>query len=178
MTRRPAGGFSYSLVGHLGRWDQPHVESFLPRAPPVLVQVLKPPFARWRVLRVCVERANRDLAKSLDPSQQAAQPRPIDNGLWPPASRGNDFARRATAIADRAEQDAIAAARRNAVENGKWLDAEEAARVWQGELARVIAETETFLLTTLARELADKYGLDWKAVSLDIRKLFRVPSAP
>jgi hypothetical protein len=126
--------------------------------------------------RIWVERANRDLAANLCPSQQAAQARPIAPEVYP-ASRSNDFARRAKAIADRAEQDAIAAARRNAIENGKWLDAAEAAKVWQRELGRVIAETEAFLFTTLARELADKYSLDWHVLSLDIRNLLRAHRA-
>ena len=80
-------------------------------------------------------------------------------------------------MADRAEQDAIAATRKNAIEDCKWLDAKEAAKIWQRELARAIAETETFLFTTLAKELADKYNLDFEALSLDIRNLLRAHRA-
>ena len=71
------------------------------------------------------------------------------------------------------QQDAIAAARKNAIEAGKWIEAEEAAKVWAEELQRVIIETETFVVTTMSRDIADAYGLDWKELSLRMRGLFR-----
>ena len=37
----------------------------------------------------------------------------------------------------------------------------------------MLAETEAFLFKTLARELADKYSLDCRVLSLEIRNLFK-----
>jgi hypothetical protein len=145
--------------------------------------------------KIWVEQAERDLAASLDPSQQVIQAAPIlaqaplpDLPLVPgdapsagtpahrPAAatdREMDLARRTKADADRAELDLEAARRKMAIDEGRYVVAEDAARAWGKELARFIADTETFLSSTLARELAASHGLDWKALSVEIREKFR-----
>lgn len=119
--------------------------------------------------KVWVEKADEDLARNLAPGQQAYNPAPI----VPLNETQSNFNRRAKTIADKAEQDAIAAARKNAVEAGQWINAEEAAKAWQQELQNIITETETFLLTTVAKDIANDFNLDWKLVSLKIRACFR-----
>jgi hypothetical protein len=148
--------------------------------------------------KIWVEQAERDLAASLDPSQQVIQAAPIlaqaqaplpdlplVPGDAPPAApaatrptppatdRELDLARRTKADADRAELDLEAARRKMAIDEGRYVVAEDAARAWGKELARFIADTETFLSSTLARELAASHGLDWKALSVEIREKFR-----
>lgn len=56
---------------------------------------------------------------------------------------------------------------------GKLIDAAAAAREWTRALTKVIGDTETFLCTTLAREAAERFGLDWKAVSVAFREAYR-----
>jgi hypothetical protein len=148
--------------------------------------------------KIWVEQAERDLAASLDPSQQVIQAAPIlaqaqaplpdlplvapgdapsagTPALRPAAAtdREMDLARRTKADADRAELDLEAARRKMAIDEGRYVVAEDAARAWGKELARFIADTETFLSSTLARELAASHGLDWKALSVEIREKFR-----
>jgi hypothetical protein len=131
--------------------------------------------------RIWLEQAERDLELGLDPAQDAAQPVPVLGSptlaLQSPrvgAGQGDDedIRRRRKADADRAEHDAEAARRRLAIDEGRWVSADEAARTWARELARLIADTETFLFTTLARELAQRHGLDWKTIAVEIRELF------
>ncbi|MBR0687332.1 hypothetical protein JQ594_15480 [Bradyrhizobium manausense] len=87
--------------------------------------------------------------------------------------RERDLARRARADADRAELDAESARRKLAIDEGRYVVAEDASREWGRELARFISETETFLTSTLARDLAQAHGLDWKAISVEIREAYR-----
>lgn len=131
--------------------------------------------------RIWVEQAERDLELGLDPAQDAAQPVPALGAApvalqTPRAGAGQaddeDIRRRRKADADKAEHDAEGARRKLALDEGRWIDAAEAARVWGRELAKLTADTETFLFTTLAREIAQKHGLDWKALAVDIRDLF------
>jgi hypothetical protein len=56
---------------------------------------------------------------------------------------------------------------------GKLIDAAAAAKEWARALSKVIADTETFLCTTLARDTAERFGLDWKAVSVAFREAYR-----
>lgn len=149
--------------------------------------------------KIWVEQAERDLAASLDPSQQVIQAQPIlpgtasaslpplplvAEGDVPPSAplggrhavqseREADLARRAKADADRAEHDAEQARRKLAIDEGKWVSAEDAAREWGRELARFISDVETFLSSTLAKDLANAHGLDWKGLSVEIREKFR-----
>ena len=127
--------------------------------------------------RIWVEQAERDLALALDPAQQAAHPVPqaviTSDGAQAPAPGDDDLARRRKADADRAEQDAEAARRRNAVESGRWIEQEAAAKQWGAELAKIVTDTETFLTTTLARDIAERTGQDWKTLSAMIRDLYR-----
>lgn len=141
--------------------------------------------------KVWVEQADADLLRSLDPAQQSAQiapvaassPLPLEQGLSPgpltspraaASSDDEDLRRRRKADADRAEHEAEAARRKLAVEEGRWVDAAEAAKVWGRELSTLLSKTETFLFTHLPRDLADRYpGLDWKQVAVVIRQLYR-----
>lgn len=143
--------------------------------------------------KIWVEQAEADLAASLDPSQQAAQFAPVlpgrvadfDQGLQPSAGaelplfrsvaadRELDLARRAKADADRAEHDAEAARRKLLVDEGRYVLAEDAAREWGRELARLMSEIETFMASTLSRDLAEKHSLDWKVLTVEMREAFR-----
>lgn len=129
--------------------------------------------------RIWLEQAERDLELGIDPAQDAAQPVPVLNSppLQSPrvgagAGDDEDIRRRRRADADKAEHDAEAARRKLSIDEGRWVDAAEAARVWGRELAKLTADTETFLFTTLAREIAQRHGLDWKALAVEIRELF------
>jgi hypothetical protein len=157
---------------------------------------------RGNSAKIWVEQAEADLAASLDPSQQAIQAAPILSTVpqpempllptlpdqapgTPPAptapqarpavmtEREADLARRSKADADRAEHDAEAARRKLLVDEGKYVVAEDAARAWGRELAKLMSETETFLFSKLARQIAEKYGLDFKAVAVEVREAFR-----
>lgn len=140
--------------------------------------------------RIWLERALSDLTANLDPSQQVSQSRPIQvaMALSDTSSAGNepaeparqfelerqrDLARRTKADADRAEHDAEAAKRRNALDEGKYLLAEEAARIWGRELAEFLAKADTFIANSLARKLAENHDLDWKELSAEMREMWR-----
>jgi len=142
--------------------------------------------------KIWVERADADLAQSLDPAQQAIQQVPVlptaapmataapdqskpDIARAPVASsdRELDLARRAKADADKAEHDAEAARRKLAVDEGRWMDATAASKEWSRTLSEVVSGFEVFLASTLARDTADRNGLDMKAVSVRFREMFR-----
>jgi hypothetical protein len=145
--------------------------------------------------RIWVERADADLAGSLDPSQQAAQARPIqvsipferesaaasEGAISPETSalrelerqRHADLARRAKADADSAEHEAEAKRRRNALDEGKYVLAEEASRTFARQLAETTAKTDTFIVNRMARDTAEKFNLDWKEVSAFFREQWR-----
>lgn len=158
---------------------------------------------KGRNARIWVEHADADLARSLDPGQQAAQENPVSNassspiGEPPPpqtaaaahapptghkglvdqftsASPDNEaLRRRRQADAEKAEYEAEAARRKLAIDEGRWVDAAEAARTWAAEVARMVSETETFLTNALARELADEFKCDWKILAARIRDGYR-----
>lgn len=146
--------------------------------------------------RIWVEQADADLLLRLDPSQQAAQPQPVAPSAAPlvPEQAANlqvepqlpyrsgaggqnaddEYLRRKRkADAERAEHDTEAARRKNSLDEGRWIDAADAAREWGRELSRIRTETETFLFTALARHLADRHGLDWKTLAVEMRDLYR-----
>jgi len=56
---------------------------------------------------------------------------------------------------------------------GKLIPAAAAAKEWARTLSKLIADTETFLHATLARDTAERFGLDWKAVSVTFREAYR-----
>jgi hypothetical protein len=56
---------------------------------------------------------------------------------------------------------------------GKLINAAAAAKEWGRALSKIVADTETFLCTTLARDIAERFGLDWKAVSVAAREAYR-----
>jgi hypothetical protein len=56
---------------------------------------------------------------------------------------------------------------------GELISATAATREWGRVLSKVVADTETFLFTTLARETAELFGLDWKKVSVAFREAYR-----
>lgn len=147
--------------------------------------------------RIWVEQANDDLARSLDPSQQLAQEHPVlpdvaaplapqagpaDNvlpfGRSPAAGaatqRDDDLRRRLAADATRAEQEAIAATRKNAIEEGRWGDVGALKREFAKQLAKQVSDTETFLFNTLAHKIADENGLDWKPLAVLMRAQFHL----
>jgi hypothetical protein len=141
--------------------------------------------------KIWVERADADLAQSLDPAQQAIQQVPVLPTAPPTATaapdqskpqpdiprpssdRELDLARRAKADADKAEHDAEAARRKLAVDEGRWMDATAASKEWSRGLSEIVAGFEVFLASTLARDTADRNGLDMKAVSVRFREMFR-----
>jgi hypothetical protein len=143
-----------------------------------------------------VEKAEADLALRRDSSQDASRraPRAGQGSPAPAAAAGPsadppssssmpraaepvlvedyDLRRRRKADADRAEEEAIAARRKNAVDEGRWLEKAAAAGTWMRELTKLLTGIETFLANTLARALVDggyaRPGLDWKALSVAI----------
>lgn len=152
--------------------------------------------------RIWYERARADLALKLDPGQQNAQNNPVDLASMPVPSLPDvpttadvpalatsppvasvrsssdpdedpDLRRKRRADADRAVQDAITAFRRNEIESGRWISADEVRKEFGSELAKVIGAHDTFVGSTLARALADRFGLDWKEISLLCRTEYR-----
>jgi hypothetical protein len=130
--------------------------------------------------KIWLERAEADLRAHLAPGSQVSRERPIAVGA--PKADGlpapvDDLARRRKADADRAEADAIAAQRKNAVDEGRWIEQAAAARTWARELSKLLSDIETFLGTTLARALVDggycRPGLSWKELSVAIRAAWR-----
>ncbi len=140
-----------------------------------------------REARIWLEQAQADLAASLDPSQQLAQAAPIiistPESSAPPANelersaaaaptnsahlseRERDLARRAKADADKAEHDAEAARRRLAVDEGRYVLAEDAAAAWGKQFSKALAAIDGFVTTGLPRAIADETGADWRAIS-------------
>jgi hypothetical protein len=82
-----------------------------------------------------------------------------------------DLRRRRKADADKAVQQAIAARRRNAIEAGRWLEREEAARVWSRELGGLVSAWDSFLAVGGPRAISGflAAGSDLKAVGLALR---------
>lgn len=149
-----------------------------------------------RHAQIWLERAMSDLSATLDPSQQVSQERPFQGPITIPASaytepteqravpsdpivnpimaeREKDQARRAKADADKAEHDAEAARRKLALDEGKYVVAEEAAASFGREMAKFIGDTELFIINHLAREIAESNNLDWKSVSAQAREAYR-----
>jgi hypothetical protein len=98
-----------------------------------------------------------------------------DDTAAPPsrALDDEDLRRRRKADADRAEQDAIAARRRNAVDEGRWLDRAEATRVWSRELGGLVSAWDSFLAVGGPRAIAEagflRDGADLKGVAIALR---------
>lgn len=148
-----------------------------------------------RDAKIWVERAKADLAASLDPSQQAAQADPIIIAPIDPlplaanesdrrhattpfiaphlSERERDLARRAKADADKAEHDAEAARRKLALDEGRYVLAEEAAATWTREMSKHISDTDRFIGTTLPQLTAERHGLDWKTLASQMRNDWR-----
>lgn len=132
--------------------------------------------------RIWVEQAERDLEVGLDPGQQSAQPVPVTASTPAAADSGpraaalpedEDLRRRRKADADRAEHEAEAAGRKLLVDSGRYVVAADAAAAWGREAAKMVSDVETFMSTTLSREIAEKHGLDWRALSVEMRESFR-----
>lgn len=129
--------------------------------------------------KIWVEQADADLARSLDPAQQAAQESPVAPSISPTGSQqlstidDENLTRRRAADADRAEQKAIASHRHNAIEDGRWVDNAAVRQEFGERLAKLISENETFVGMTLARALADRFGIDWKEASVFCRAEYR-----
>lgn len=128
--------------------------------------------------RIWVEQADRDLLASLDASQQERQAAPVTVSV--PAVTASaavpgleNIERKRKADADAAELAAEERRRRLMADSGRWIEAAEARRVWTQELARVVADMEIFVTTTLAAEVAGVFGLDGKSVTVEMRNLFR-----
>lgn len=58
-------------------------------------------------------------------------------------------------------------------ESGRWMEAAKAQQMWAKELVAFVAETESFIVNRLTRELAERHGLDWKQMAVTARDLFR-----
>jgi hypothetical protein len=139
--------------------------------------------------QIWVEQAEIDLALSLDAGRQQARGKPVILGMpgaklgideqrvslraTNVAAREYDLARRAKADADIAEQEAIAARRKNDAEHGRWIEAEVAAREWARELRKLIARIDAFVGVRLARSTADKFGIDYREVAEVINRSWR-----
>jgi hypothetical protein len=148
--------------------------------------------------KIWVEQAERDLAASLDPSQQVIQVAPIlaqaqaplpdlplvPSGEVPPAApsairptvmtdREMDLARRTKADADRAELELEITRRKMAADEGRYVEAAEVARIHGRELAKLLSETETFLFSTMAREISNTHGIEWKTLAVAMRDSYR-----
>lgn len=133
--------------------------------------------------RVWVERADADLNRNLDLGQQLAQAQPALSAAPPhpepiaqasPTFDDDLIRRKREADARTAEANAAAAERRNAAEEGRWVEAHKVQQAWGKELAQILAETEVFLFQRLAREIADRHGLDWKSLAVEIRDAWRM----
>lgn len=123
--------------------------------------------------KIWVERADADLNRNLDPSQQVAQDRPVgsssDPGM-PPAPEDDDIRRRRKADADRAEQEAALSRLKTEREAKRWIDAAEARQAWGRELSELMINIETFVVSVLPRVVADEFGLTPGQVAAITRK--------
>lgn len=124
--------------------------------------------------KIDVELAEADLTRTLDPVEQGKLERPlVPSGNSAEVIDLEIIRRKRLADAERAEHEAEAARRKNAVDEGRWVDVEEATKVWGRELSQIVADFETFLTNVAARKFAEAHGLDWKATSIELRNLFR-----
>jgi hypothetical protein len=95
------------------------------------------------------------------------------SSFFPLSPAPDDDAEQPAADANRAEHEAEAARRKLMIDDGKWMNAEDATREWTRGLRQVITGFETFLTVTLARDLANKHQLDLKPLVVEIREAFR-----
>lgn len=58
-------------------------------------------------------------------------------------------------------------------ESGRWVDAAKAEMAWGKALSAFIAETESFMVNRLARDMAEEQGLDFKVLAVSFRDKFR-----
>lgn len=129
-----------------------------------------------------VEEADKQLAATLDPSQQLAQADPIgvQVSVAPAAAAGDagadektvtaddpDNRRFVRARADKMESEAEGLVRERNEETGKWLDAEKARAAFGKEMAASISEVEAWLLGPLSEIAASEVNAERKAM-LDI----------
>ncbi|MEN6306106.1 MAG: hypothetical protein ABFD96_25495, partial [Armatimonadia bacterium] len=120
--------------------------------------------------RIWLERAESDLAGSLDESQQAAQVTPANAS----ATIEDDTLKvRREADADRAREEAKLAKLRVERESGRWIEAHKAQLAWGKELAEFVNRTETFIVNDLVRAIAEEHRLDWKALAVKARDRWR-----
>lgn len=127
--------------------------------------------------KIWVEQADRDLLASLDADQQDRQAAPAIPVAAPASAVTalgvDDISRRRKADADAAELVAEERRRKLAADSGKWVEAEAARKVWAQELTRMVSDIETFVVSTLAIEIAGQFQLDGKQVAVAMREHFR-----
>lgn len=120
--------------------------------------------------KIWLEQAEADLARSLDEGQQLAQEKPANIGPAPALEPEDETLRRTREARMRqAESDALLAELKTQKESGRWIEAHRAQQEWGRELARIMTDTETFIVQTLAREMADEFGLNWKQLAVFAR---------
>jgi hypothetical protein len=99
--------------------------------------------------------------------------RPPQAGEIPLSDDDANLRRIRAANADKAEHDAEAARRKNALDEGRWVEAAAVQQSFGRQLSKMIAEFETFLGNTLPKAIGEKHGIDWKTLSAEIRSEFR-----
>jgi hypothetical protein len=125
--------------------------------------------------------ADQQLADLLDPAQQQGQSRPIAAGdevddqilgtSLKADEAGSATKRYLDAKAEEKELEVERRRRQLKSESGAWLDAEDAKRVFARELAGVFTDIEAEL-TTIGTDLADKFNVEPRALTLELRARF------
>ncbi|ODR98912.1 hypothetical protein AUC68_06995 [Methyloceanibacter methanicus] len=139
--------------------------------------------------KIWVEQADRDLAAGLHIGQQLAQDRPAFDRASDALPREETGSRAAPVSATAAGDDFLLSARKAKAakdiseaklaqlkmerETGRWIDAQKAQQVWSRELSGILLDIDTFITGALAREIADRHGLDAKSLAVEIRALYR-----
>lgn len=136
-----------------------------------------------REILVNVAQYDRAAGQETDPAQQLrninSPPRRVAGATdtaapaAPPTNEGLALKVYSQQRARREGFDAELAKLRIERESGRWIEAHKAQQAWGKELAALVAETETFIVNRLARELAEAHGLDWKLVAIAARDKYR-----
>lgn len=120
--------------------------------------------------KIWLERAEAELAGTLAESQQVIQAAPA-NAATP--ADGDTLKLRREADTSRAQTEAELSKLKLAREEGRWIEAHRAQQDWGKQLAGLVAETESFIVNRLAREIAEAHGLDWKLLAITSRDKYR-----
>jgi hypothetical protein len=117
--------------------------------------------------KIWVEQAEAELLVALDPQQPASSERDIS------VASAAALLRRRVADAGRAEEARIAAHRENAIHDGRWVEVAGIEKAYGKKFAEFLQAADYTIIERAAKEIAGEFGLDWRLVSVVLRRVWR-----